>query len=578
MSADRQLDAAAVVDPITAEIIRHALRAIPGQIDANIVRTAYSPLVYEYKDYAVGIVDHEGRLVSQSQGALPIFVANALGVAVKDGLELYGVDGIHPGDLVISNHAGTLGQHLNNVVMYAPIFVGENKAELFGFMSVLVHWLDVGGSIMGSMSPNATEVFQEGIQFRSIKLHERGRPNIGLMKTIECNTRLPRELMGDVGAQIAGCLRGVELVTATIDKYGFAGARAAVEMMWDRSERASRAAVEAIPDGDYHAQSELDDDGVDLGRHVHVEATVRVRGDRMTIDLTGTAAEVRGAINSGREGGAVVAARIAFKYLAQPFEPADEGTFRPLAIEIPDGTFLSASPTAAVGNYSTPLPTVVDTILRALVQAIPDRLAAGHHGTFGVHMFSGIHPETGERYQNLDSALGGWGATCALDGVGPFKTLVHGDTLDVPVEVQEALYPIRITRYEFATDSGGAGRHRGAPGLRKDYDVLAPCQLVVLQEREATPPWGVLGGLDGASSSTIVHRTGKADLSLRKAAVDLTPGDRITVLTGGGGGFGPAGERDPAKVASDVRQGIVSSEAAWRDYGFGGEEEGRRGG
>ena len=568
MSSQTTTARTATIDPITAEIIRHALRAIPGQIDANIVRTAYSPLVYEYKDYAVGIVDQEGRLVSQSQGALPIFVANALGVAVRDGLDLYGADGLNPGDLIISNHAGTLGQHLNNVVMYAPIFAGEAKDRLFGFMAVLVHWLDVGGGIMGSMAPDATEIFQEGIQYRSIKLHESGRPNIGLMKTIEANTRLPRELMGDVGAQIAGCLRGVELMTAIIAKYGFDSARAAVEMMWDRSERACRAAVEAIPDGDYVAHSDLDDDGVSTGERVRVQATVRVRGDAMTIDLTGTAAQVRGAINSGHAGGAIVAARIAFKYLAQPYEPADEGTFRPLSVEIPDGTFLSAGPSAAIGNYSTPLPTVVDTILRALVQAIPDRLAAGHHGTFGIHMFSGVHPETGERYQNLDGALGGWGATEALDGVGPFKTLVHGDTLDVPVEVQEALYPIRITRYEFATDSAGAGRQRGGSGLQKDYEVLEACQLMVMQERQATPPWGVLGGRDGSSPETILHRTGRPDVRIGKAAIDLAAGDRITVLTGGGGGFGPPEERDPVAIETDVRRGLVSRQAAERDYGF----------
>src|SRR6476646_2974290 len=159
------------VNPITAEIIRHGLLSIPNQIDVNITRTAYSPLIYEYKDYAVGMVDPEGRLISQSQGGVPLFVANALGVAVRDGIEVHGHDGIEPGDVIISNHAATLGQHLNNVVMYTPVYAGREKAELVAFMCVLVHWIDIGGAVVGSCtSTRTTEIFQEGIQFRSTKL------------------------------------------------------------------------------------------------------------------------------------------------------------------------------------------------------------------------------------------------------------------------------------------------------------------------------------------------------------------------------------------------------------------------
>ncbi len=173
------------VDPITLEIIRHGLVAIPNEIDANITRTAFSPLVYEYKDFATGLVDTKGRLVAQGSGSIPIFVANALGNAVRDGLEVYGIENIHDGDVIISNHAGTLGQHLNNVVMYTPVFVGPDRDRLFGFMCVLVHWIDVGGGAVGSCSASdSTEIFQEGIQYRSVKLWQRGVRNDELYRVI----------------------------------------------------------------------------------------------------------------------------------------------------------------------------------------------------------------------------------------------------------------------------------------------------------------------------------------------------------------------------------------------------------
>ena len=332
------------VNPITAEIIRHALLSIPNQIDVNITRTAYSPLVYEYKDYAVGIVDPEGRLISQSSGGIPLFVANALGTAVNDGVLIHGRDGIEPGDVIFSNHAGTLGQHLNNVVMYTPVFIG---AELVAFMCVLVHWIDVGGMVVGSCAPvGPTEIFQEGIQYRSVKLWSRGKPMKDVYRIIENNTRFPRMLLGDIESQLAGCLMGRDLIAGVVEKYGLATTRGAVEIMWKRSEAAARAAIRKIPDGVYRASSFLDNDGVELEKKMVLDVVVRVEGDEMTVDFSGICDQVKGPINSGREGGAVTAARIAFKYIAAPDEPGNDGSFRPLHVVIPDGKFLSASGTA----------------------------------------------------------------------------------------------------------------------------------------------------------------------------------------------------------------------------------------
>ena len=561
------------VNPITAEIIRHALLSIPNQIDINITRTAYSPLVYEYKDYAVGIVDRDGRLISQSQGGIPLFVANALGTAVADGIAVHGRDGIEPGDVIFSNHAGTLGQHLNNVVMYTPVFAGT---ECVAFMAVLVHWIDVGGMVVGSCAPvGPTEIYQEGIQYRSIKLWSRGKPVKDVYRIIEYNTRFPRMLLGDIESQLAGCLLGRDLIAGVITKYGLTSVRAAVELMWQRSESAARAAIRKIPDGVYRASSFLDNDGVELDKPLVLDVEVRVAGDEMTVDFSGIAAQVKGPINSGREGGAVTAARIAFKYLAAPDEPANDGSFRPLHVVIPDGKFLSAAPDAPMGMYSAPLPTVIDTVVKALVTAAPEHVAAGHHGNFCIHSLAGHDPRTGEPFYNLSAADGGWGASLGHDGPAHYKTMSHGDTLDIPIEVQEALYPLRIERLSIRPDSAGAGEWRGGIGLEKVITPLASCRVHVLNERVGCPPWGILGGGDGAAPSISIERPDQKPQEVRKANIPIEPGERVRVLTSGGGGYGDPLRRDTAQVAADVRRGYVTSEAAVRLYGVVVDQDGK---
>ena len=564
---------AGTVNPITAEIIRYGLLSIPNQIDVNITRTAYSPLVYEYKDYAVGIVDPQGRLISQSSGGIPLFVANALGTAVNDGIEIHGRDGIEPGDVIFSNHAGTLGQHLNNVVMYTPVFAGD---ECVAFMCVLVHWIDVGGMVVGSCAPvGPTEIYQEGIQFRSVKLWSRGKPLKDIYRIIENNTRFPRMLLGDIEFQLAGCLMGRDLIAAQVEKYGLSAVRASVELMWRRSEAAARAAIAKIPDGVYRGSSFLDNDGVELDKKMPVDVVVTVEGDEMTVDFSGVADQVKGPINSGREGGAVTAARIAFKYIAAPDEPANDGSFRPLKVVIPDGKFLSAAGTAPMGLYSAPLPTVIDTVVKALVDAAPDHVAAAHHGNFCIHSLAGRDPKTGEPFYNLSAADGGWGASKGHDGPAHYKTMSHGDTLDIPIEVQEALYPLRVESWQVRPDSAGAGEWRGGTGLEKVMEPLVPCNVHVFNERTGCPPWGIRGGRDGARPCITVEHGNRPPEEVRKANKPIVPGDKVRVETSGGGGYGDPLRRDPAKVEADVREGYVSREAAAELYGVVLDEAGK---
>jgi N-methylhydantoinase B len=555
------------VDPITLEIIRQLLQSIPDEVETDLTRTAFSPLVYEYKDYAVGIVDAEGRLITQSRGGIPIFLANVLGLAVLDGVAIYGRDNIHPGDVLITNHCGTMGQHLNNVVMYAPVFDPTDPTRIVAFMCVLVHWTDVGGRYVGSSASNdTTEIFQEGIQFRSVKLRSRGEPVAEMYRMIEYNTRFPEMVLGDVEAQYAGCVKGSALFTEITQKFGTDATLDAIATMWRQSETAAREAVRSIPDGTYRASAFLDNDGIDLERRIECPVTIRIEGDCFTVDFSDISPEVRGPFNSGREGGGVTAARIAFKYLTTPDELTNEGSFAPLNVVLPDGKFLSAGATAAMARYSTPLATVIDVIVRAMAGAVPDRVAAGHHASMGSHRFQGRI--AGRLFTHLDTAHGGWGGSQGRDGAGPYKTLAHGDTLDVPVEVQEALYDLQVDAFGFRTDSAGPGEYRGGLGLDKAYTVRQPVNLTLTFERNGCPPWGLLGGEDGQAGYVEIERPGQQKQKYLKATdIPLSPGDRVFVHTGGGGGYGSPRERDPLAVGHDVRRGFVSIQAARELYG-----------
>ena len=555
----------ASIDPVTVEVIRRRLTAIADQVDLNITRTAFSPLVYEYKDYAVGIVDVDGKLLCQCTSGLPLFVADVLGAAIRDGLEIYGKDGFHEGDIIISNHGGTIGQHLNNVAMYTPVFNPEG--ELAAFMLVVMHWLDVGGRVVGSITKYSSDIFQEGIQFRTVKLYSRGEPVEDMFRMIRHNTRFPEEVGGDIASQVGGCLMGRDELVQLIGRYGSEVFRGAVEIMWRQSEAEARAVIREIPDGTYEASAFLDDDGMHEGQTIPLAVKVIIAGDEMTVDLSGVADETTTTINSTRSGGGETVARLAFRYLVMPQGQASEGTFRPLTLELPEGKIVSASANSAKGHYNAPLPTLVDLVIRALSGAIPERVAAGHYGTFSTVRFVGKRPDSGALFQCSDSGFGGWGALCDEDGPGPFRTNCHGDTRLIPVEVQEATYPIIIDKFELRTDSGGAGQFRGGLGLARDYQVLADCTLFTTFDRTKCPPWGLHGGGPALPGSVIIEAVDGALRPSLKDAMSVKAGELVRVTTGGGGGYGKPELRPVNSVREDVLRGYVSRDAALSVYG-----------
>jgi N-methylhydantoinase B len=549
------------LDPITLEVIRHGLVSITNQIDANIKRTAFSPYIYEYNDFAVGLTDADGQLIAQCTGGMPPFVADSVGMAVRDGLAIYGRDRLHHGDVVLCNHPAVQGQHLNNTVMYTPIRAGPDQRMLIGFFAINVHWIDIAGAV-----PHSPDIFGEGLQLRSIKLWKQGEPVEEVYRIIEANTRQPTELLGDIAAQLAGCLYGRDLVAELIGKYGIATFERAVEIILDQSEAAARSLIRSMPDGVYTHETFLDNDR-NGDEPLPIRVKVIVAGDEMTVDYSGIADQVKGPINSGWFGGGQTTARVAFKYLMGAHEMANEGTFRPLKLVLPPGKILSADPTAPMGNYSTPFPTVIDAVIKALEKALPARVPGGHFGTHSGIRFSGRRLG-GSYFATHDSGHGGWGACATHDGSGPFRTMAHGDTRIIPLELQESYLPVRIEGLALRQDSGGAGKFRGGLGFRKSYRILAPCELQTNLDRTRFPPWGVQGGKKGSPGRFTVMdgRSGAVRSIEKEKGLRLAAGDLVCVETGGGGGYGPPAERALELIQRDLYAGYISAEAAMRDY------------
>ena len=316
--------------PITVEVVRNAVVAYADEMANVLAKSAYNMMIYEVRDFCCGLIDAGGRMISQNRGGLPIFLAD-LGPAVEDGIRRYGLDGFQPGDIVVMNHGGVCGQHLNNVVIYAPCF---HNGELVGFAANRAHWVDIGGMRQGFGSSATTEIYGEGLQLRSLKIYEAGKRNETLWQILRDNIRYPEASLGDLRAQIAACQIGAQRYAELLRRYGRETVEDCVAVVWDQAEAAARRAVEAIPDGEYEAESFLDNDGRNLGKRLRIKVKVIVKGSTMIVDFSEMNPQVASPLNSGRSGG-IAAARVAFKALTSPNLDVDEGCFRPLEVILP---------------------------------------------------------------------------------------------------------------------------------------------------------------------------------------------------------------------------------------------------
>jgi N-methylhydantoinase B len=401
-------------------------------------------------------------------------------------------------------------------------------------------------------------VYEEGLQFRSLKLYRGGQPNQDIFQIIADNVRFAESCLGDLRAQIAACRVGDRGLGALVKRYGAKVFLRCVQEIWNHSEALAREEVGRIKPGNYEAEALFDSDGVDFDKPVPLKVKVEVRGDEMVIDFSEISEQVPGSINSGRSG-AVAAARVAFKALVSPFSRIDEGCFRPLTVVIPGGKILSATPPAPVGNWSRTLPTVIDLILKALAPATPDRVAAGHKGDMGGYAFFGVNPKTGRRFLCQTIMGGGWGGRPREDGENGTVSMCQGDVQNAPVELQELYYPVLIERQRLREGSGGAGKFRGGLGIEVSVRVLCDASTNINVERQITAPWGLFGGERGQTAKALVKQSDEdAGVWLTKnPGYPLKAGGSVTFYTAGGGGYGPATERPRELIERDRKLGYV---------------------
>jgi N-methylhydantoinase B len=548
-------------DAVLTEIVRNGVLAVTEEMKTNLMRTAYNMIIYEALDFTVGLFTAKGETVSIGLG-LPSFI-RGMAETVKAKLARFGEKGVHPGDILVTNDAYTTGSHLNHFTFSLPIF---HRGKLAGWACCMAHWPDVGGTLSGV----TTDIYSEGLQIPIMKYQKAGVVNRELIDIIRMNVRLPERAMGDLRAQITAVKTGERRFRELLERYGRDEVLDAIHNIMDHSEAAARARTRTIPDGTYEAESFMDDDGVEIGKRVPIRVKVVKKGERMTIDLSQVSRQVAGFYNSGPSTG-YSCAQVAYKCLTSPTDyPINEGSFRSLDVIVPLGTVVSAVKPAAMRWWMTFPMTVVDTVFKAMERAIPERTIAAHHADLGVGIIHGISRKDGRFFIMAAGPLGGgWGAKKTEDGRSATVCLNDGDTHNRPCEQLEAKYPILFERHALREDSGGAGRHRGGLGCEQVIRARAPITVNVQIDRVHCAPWGLAGGKEGMGNRVALRIDGTDVPDLPNAKVlaqRLKPGDAITLSAGGGGGFGPPRERDPERVAHDVRQGYVSREVAREVY------------
>src|SRR5881628_18614 len=437
------------IDAFTAEVIRSTVVAITDEMKTNLMRTAYNMIIYEAEDFTVGLFDADGNTISIGLG-LPMFI-RGLSDAIKAKLTHWGKANIFPGDILLTNDPQVMGSHLNHMIFTLPVF---HDGELVAFSSSMGHWQDVGG-VLGAVT---RDIFSEGLQMPFVKIFKRGEQDQEITSIIRSNCRLPEFAMGDFRAQIASIRTGERRLAQLISRYGSETFKESIKLIFDQSERLARAAVRQIPDGVYEAESFMDDDGVNIGKHIPVKVRVEVQGDEMTVDLSGVAPQVAGFFNSGPTADRS-AVQVAFKCLTTPLLlPINDGALRPVKVVLPPGRVVSATKPASMRAWMTVPMTVVDTIFKALATACPERVIAGYHCDLSSAHAYGFIDASGRiflaRSGNVGSGHGGgWGAKLGEDGMPATICINDGDTHNRPVEALEAKSPAVVVRRELWQDS-----------------------------------------------------------------------------------------------------------------------------
>jgi N-methylhydantoinase B len=548
-------------EPITLEVLRNRFDAIAAEIQLTLLRSAFSVILKEGEDCSAAIFNQRGEIIAQST-ALPQHMG-AFIPALARIMREFPPATMRPGDIYTMNDPHDGGTHLPDLIIAAPAIV---DGRVVGFSVCLAHQEDFGGKVPGSMPTDSTEIYQEGLIVPPLKLHDAGRPDATLLKIIARNVRLPREVLGDIIAQISAVTVGCNRIADLCRSYGVETVLAYMDHLLDYAEARTRARIAAIPDGVYRFTDYMDNDGIDLDRRVPISIAISIDGSEAVVDYADTSPQVRGPINAPLSG-ALASVYFAFRCVTDPTIPNNHGCYRPIRVLVPDGCLLNPRPGAPVAIRAHTLKRAADTVLGALVQAVPNRVPAAPAGSISCVSFGGARPD-GSRFGLSDLTAGGAGARPTLDGVEVLDTDVS-NCMNVPTEAIELSYPLRVLHYRLRRDGGGAGRMRGGTGIDRAVQVTSG-EIVASyrSERHFTSPWGLFGGRAAPRWETSVIRAdGTTETIPSKARLTLCAGDVLRVLSGGGGGYGNPAERLPEAVLTDVLDRKVSVEAARAEYG-----------
>src|SRR5499426_2505211 len=552
----------AAIDPVLLEVLRNRLEAIADEMELTLLKSAASPIVKEGLDASAALFNVHGETIAQA-AAIPIHLG-ALQCAAQRIVRAFPPERMRDGDAFLLNDPYDGGTHLPDITLAVPVF---SEGRAVALACTMCHHQDVGGRTPGSVPTDATELYQEGLIIPPTRLFRAGELDENLFALIKRNVRLPDVFTGDLMAQVAAGKLGGTRLRELFAAHGTDSVLAYIDELLTRAETLTRRQVESIPDGEYRFADYLDNDGVDLDRRVTIAVTVRVHGSSMTFDFTGTDGQVRGPFNSV-PASTLSAVYYAVRALSDPTIPNNGGCFRALEAILPLGSLVNPRPPAPVSCRTATVKRIADTILGALVRALPQRMPAANSGTLLVMAFGGRDPETGRAFVASELAAGGMGARADKDGIDVIETDVS-NCMNIPVESLEMGFPLRIARAGLWTDSGGAGRFRGGLGLVKVFEATTSDVMVSHRgERFASSPWGLHGGAPGRSADAfIVRRSGERETLPSKKMIVLHPGDQLWEYIAGGAGYGDPLERSPGSVLDDVLDGKVSRESARETYG-----------
>src|SRR5215813_596825 len=547
------------VDPITLELFKNAIFSIADEMALTVFRTTYSGVLKDNMDYSTGFADAEGRLAAQGL-TLPGHLGSV--PTALEAIMRHFRDDMAEGDVFIMNDPFDGGMHLPDIFVFKPLY---HAGERLAFACTVCHHIDVGGRVAGSNASDSTEIYAEGLRIAPMKLYAAGRPNATIMTFLEKNVRLPVQLFGDLRAQLAACHIAETQFAELVARYGAEPTKVLLQATIDHAERLTRAALEALPDGEWSFEDWIDDDGIDYGKPIRLFVSIRKKAGHMWVDWTGTSPQVKGAINNTLSF-TKAASYTAVRSVLPPNIPNNEGVFRAIEVSCPPGTVGNAVLPAACAARGLTGFRMTDCMFGALAMMLPDKVkAAGDGGNTGISI-GGWDAER-RPFVYVDFTCGAWGARPWADGLDG-NSHMFANMASHSVEVTEAEQPISLLAYEFVADKAGAGKYRGGVPFRRDYRFLEDeGVLQVRSDRRTHRPFGLYGGSPGRPSENYLNPGGENRTLPGKFTMTVRRNDVFRHVLAGAGGWGDPLERDPQAVLWDVRNELLSADQAAADYG-----------